>query len=196
MHDRHNDVLAWDSRLSLDFFDSGLYTCAAVARLTLALAKLSCYNFLHNDVTMSSLVSTGNCKLGHDCRWVRSHRRHYATRLRCWHIYSDLSRLSPTTVANCVGYTPLTPTRLHSTVESRRRHSASSVCIGLYYFNGRRPSVAAQSMCPPRVECHLRMRSAQPQVVAAHHRHHHRVAVMVAATVAISFTFAGSVSDD
>ena len=26
---------------------------------------------------MSSLVtnSTGNCKLGHDCRWVRSHRR-------------------------------------------------------------------------------------------------------------------------
>jgi len=40
------------------------------------------------------------------------------------------------------------------------------------------------------------MRSAQPQVVAAHHRHHHRVAVMVAATVAISFTFAGSVSDD
>jgi len=31
-----------DFRLSLDFFDSGLYTCAAVARLTLALAKLSC----------------------------------------------------------------------------------------------------------------------------------------------------------
>jgi len=30
-----------DFRLSLDFFDSGLYTCAAVARLTLALAKLS-----------------------------------------------------------------------------------------------------------------------------------------------------------
>jgi len=33
-----------DFRLSLDFFDSGLYTCAAVARLTLALAKLSCNN--------------------------------------------------------------------------------------------------------------------------------------------------------
>ena len=24
------------------------------------------YNFLNNDVIMSSLVSTGNCKLGHD----------------------------------------------------------------------------------------------------------------------------------
>jgi len=31
-----------DFRLSLDFFDSGLYTRTAVARLTLALAKLSC----------------------------------------------------------------------------------------------------------------------------------------------------------
>ena len=31
-----------DFRLSLDFFDSGLYTCTSVARLTLALAKLSC----------------------------------------------------------------------------------------------------------------------------------------------------------
>jgi len=31
-----------DFRLSLDFFDSGLYTCTAVARLTLALARLSC----------------------------------------------------------------------------------------------------------------------------------------------------------
>jgi len=35
-------LLAWDSRLGLDFFDSGLHTCTAVARLTLALAKLSC----------------------------------------------------------------------------------------------------------------------------------------------------------
>jgi len=35
-------LLAWDSRLSLDFFDSGLHTYTAVARLTLALAKLSC----------------------------------------------------------------------------------------------------------------------------------------------------------
>jgi len=32
-----------DFRLSLDFFDSGLYTCTAVARLTLVLAKLSCF---------------------------------------------------------------------------------------------------------------------------------------------------------
>jgi len=31
-----------DFPLSLDFFDSGLYTRTAVARLTLALAKLSC----------------------------------------------------------------------------------------------------------------------------------------------------------
>jgi len=31
-----------DFRLSLDFFDSSLYTCTAVACLTLALAKLSC----------------------------------------------------------------------------------------------------------------------------------------------------------
>ena len=28
---------------------------------------------------MSSLVSTGNCKLGHDCRRVCSHRRHDET---------------------------------------------------------------------------------------------------------------------
>ena len=47
---------------------------------------------------MSSLVtnSTGNCKLGHDCRRVRSHRRHYAARLPCWQICSDSSKLSPT----------------------------------------------------------------------------------------------------
>jgi len=36
-----------DFRLSLDFFDSGLYTRTAVARLTLALAKLSCNTFLY-----------------------------------------------------------------------------------------------------------------------------------------------------
>jgi len=36
----------WDSRLSLDFFDSGLHTYTAVARLTLALAKLSCSNWI------------------------------------------------------------------------------------------------------------------------------------------------------
>jgi len=31
------------------------------------------YNFLNNDVIMSSLVGTGNCKLGHDCRRVCVH---------------------------------------------------------------------------------------------------------------------------
>ena len=35
--------------------------------------------------------STGNCKLGHDCRPVCLQRR-----LRCWQICSDSSRLSPT----------------------------------------------------------------------------------------------------
>jgi len=34
------------------------------------------YNFLNNDVIMSSLVSTRNCKLGYDCPRVCSHRRH------------------------------------------------------------------------------------------------------------------------
>jgi len=29
----------------IDFFDSGLHTCTAVARLTLALAKLSCFAY-------------------------------------------------------------------------------------------------------------------------------------------------------
>jgi len=38
-----------DFRLSLDFFDSGLYTRTAVARLTLALAKLSCYGLISRD---------------------------------------------------------------------------------------------------------------------------------------------------
>jgi len=47
-----------DFRLSLDFFDSGLYTCAAVSRLTLALAKLSCLYlclciYLHYEVLRS-----------------------------------------------------------------------------------------------------------------------------------------------
>jgi len=34
--------------------------------------------FFNNDVIMLSIVTnrTGNCKLGHDCRRVRSHRRH------------------------------------------------------------------------------------------------------------------------
>jgi len=96
-------------RLSLDFFDSGLYTCAAVARLTLALAKLSCYNFLHNDVTMSSLVSTGNCKL-------------VTTADGCVHT-DDTTQLSPTSCEFV--FTPPTPTRQNSFVAS-----ASAVCIG------------------------------------------------------------------
>jgi len=37
-------------------------------------------NFFNNDIIMSSLVSTGNCILGHDCRRVCSHRRYDATR--------------------------------------------------------------------------------------------------------------------
>ena len=46
---------------------------------------------------LSVTNSTGNCKLGHDCRRVCSHRQHDATRLRCWQICSgDSSRLSPT----------------------------------------------------------------------------------------------------
>jgi len=48
-------------------------------------------------MTWSLVINiTGNCKLGHDCRRVRSHRRHDATGLRCWQICSDSSRLSPT----------------------------------------------------------------------------------------------------
>jgi len=40
-----------DAYMSLDFFDSGLYrpTCTAVARLTLALAKLSCSHSVLNE---------------------------------------------------------------------------------------------------------------------------------------------------
>ena len=50
-------MFAW-IRLSLDFFDSGLYrpTCTAVARLTLALAKLSCmfsFSLTHGSIKES-----------------------------------------------------------------------------------------------------------------------------------------------
>ena len=44
-------------------------------------SRISCnireffHNFFNNDVIMSSVVSTGNCKLGNDCRRVCSHRR-------------------------------------------------------------------------------------------------------------------------
>jgi len=42
-----------------------------------------CARRSNNDVIMPSLVTktTGNCKLGHDCRRVRSHRRRDATQL-------------------------------------------------------------------------------------------------------------------
>jgi len=43
-------LLAWDFRLSLDLFDSGLHTCTAVASLTLAFAKLACTNYKHASV--------------------------------------------------------------------------------------------------------------------------------------------------
>ena len=67
------------------------------------------YNFLNNDVIMSSLVSTGNCKLGHDCLRVSSH--------------NDTTTLSPTSCEFV--FTPPTPTRQNSFVPS-----ASAVCIG------------------------------------------------------------------
>jgi len=46
--------------------------------------SLTTWNFFNNDVIMSSLVSTGNCKLDHYCRRVCSHRRRDATlQFRC-----------------------------------------------------------------------------------------------------------------
>jgi len=68
------------------------------------------YNFLNNDVIMSSLVSTGNCKLGHDCRRVCSET-------------DDMTKLSPSSCEFV--FTPPTPTRLSFVA------SASAVCIGL-----------------------------------------------------------------
>jgi len=57
-----------------------------------------------------------NSQLAHDdCRRVRSHRRHGATRLRCWQICSDSSRLSPTSCEF------RTHRRRDSTRQSRRR---------------------------------------------------------------------------
>jgi len=64
------------------------------------------YNFLNNDVIMSSLVNTGNCKLGHDCR-----------RVCCCVHTDDTTKLSPTSCEFV--FTPPTPTR--QTVSSRRR---------------------------------------------------------------------------
>jgi len=59
----------WPNKLQ-----SGL---ATVLRILIDVDK-----FYNNDVIMSSLVtnSTGNCKLGYDCRRVRSHRRRDSTR--------------------------------------------------------------------------------------------------------------------
>ena len=51
-------------------------------------------NALHwtdNDVIMSSLVNTGNCKLGHDCRRVFSHRRHDETVASCEFVFTTPS---------------------------------------------------------------------------------------------------------
>ena len=62
--------------------------------------------------------------MGHDCRRVRSRRRHDATRLRCWQICSDSSRLSPTIVASSVHTADAT--QLDSRVAS-----ASAVCTRL-----------------------------------------------------------------
>jgi len=65
-----------------------------------------------------------NYKLSHDCRWVGSHRRHDATRLRCRQICSDSSRLSPTVCRQLY-----THRRCDSTHQLRRVGAA--VCIGL-----------------------------------------------------------------
>ena len=63
------------------------------------------YNFLNKDVIMSSLVSTGNCKLGHDCRRV--------------HVFT------PTTRRNCrqlvANSCSQSRRRRDNTVSSRRR---------------------------------------------------------------------------
>jgi len=109
-------------------------------------------NFFNTDVTTSlcphlsptSIAhNTGNCKLVHDCRRVRSHRRHHATRLRWWQICPDSSRQSPT-IANSV-YTP-DATQLDSWV-------ASMVCIGLYSSNY--SSKSSTSCTPVAVQSQL-----------------------------------------
>jgi len=70
------------------------------------------YNFLNNDVIMSLLVSTGNCKLGHDCQRVCSRQGSYILLCSLW------------------VYIPwFTPTRQNSFVPS-------AVCTGHYKFTG------------------------------------------------------------
>jgi len=54
-----------------------------------------------------------------DCRCVRSHCRHDATRLRCWQICSDSSRLSPTSCEF----------RTHGRHNSTRQFSSHRRCV-------------------------------------------------------------------
>ena len=68
---------------------------------------------------MSSFVSTGNCKLGHDCRRVCSET-------------DDTTKLSPTSCEFV--FTPSTPTRQNSFVAS-----ASAVCIGHKEYSEQNP---------------------------------------------------------
>jgi len=75
---------------------------------------------------ISIILCVYNIKLGHDCRRVRSRRRHDATRLRCRQICSDSSRLSPTSCKLC----------------THRRHNStrqlSRVGVGGVYWTKRR----------------------------------------------------------
>ena len=66
------------------------------------------YNFLNNDVIMSSLVSTGNCELDHDCRRVCSQYRQrrcdktVSSRRRCvLGIRVDCTDICYATVTKC-----------------------------------------------------------------------------------------------
>jgi len=70
----------------------------------------------------STVCTILNSQQAHDnCQWVRSHCQHDATRLHCWQICSDSSRLSPD--ANFVHTADVTQ---HSTVS----WVASTSCIG------------------------------------------------------------------
>jgi len=82
---------------------------------------------------MSSVVSTGNCKLGHDCRRVCSHRRRDATRqFRLvgvdgvhWALYILGTRVRPSPSLLCISSGP----SLNSvciTSEYRRRLASAS----------------------------------------------------------------------
>jgi len=82
-------LLLWDFRLSLDFLDSGLYTCTAVARLTLALAKLSC--FVNCNIFSTFAICTGCIIIMYFCRQNTHITRRKITALKsqlkmtkCW----------------------------------------------------------------------------------------------------------------